>query len=137
MDEEDGVIALDTNILIRLATGDDAAAIDRILALLDTVTGWVSRTVLLEVFIVLEHVYKIPRQRIVEIMFELVDDPRLRIEGAERVIVALEATRQGLSFQDALHVASTPSNIERFATLDKKLVQRAPRIFDRPTVVAV
>lgn len=126
------MIALDTNILVRLITNDDPPAVERARALILAERGFVQSTVLFETVWVLRSSFGFGREAIVRAFAQLLDIDDIDVERSDRVRLALEATRSGLSLEDALHLAfCTPP---RFATFDAALAKRAARIFSTPDV---
>lgn len=118
------VIAVDTNVVIRLLTQDDAAQSERTRHLFATETIFLPKTVLLECEWVLRSLYALPPRRIAQALTSLIALPQVRCEDRDVVAAALDLTRQGLDFADALHLASSDA-AERFASFDRALVRRA------------
>jgi predicted nucleic-acid-binding protein len=118
------VIAVDTNVVIRLLTGDDPAQYERAHRLFATETIFLPKTVLLESEWVLRSLYSLAPERIVHAITALVALPQVRCEDAAVVSKALEWLHAGLDFADALHLASSHMAIS-FATFDRAWVRRA------------
>ncbi|HJZ95822.1 MAG TPA: type II toxin-antitoxin system VapC family toxin, partial [Candidatus Solibacter sp.] len=118
--------AVDTNILVRILTGDDARQTKTARALFSTERVWISRTVLLETDWVLGRLYGFKQNQIREAFTNLLGLPNVTVEEEEAVASALAHTRHGIEFSDALHLSARPSGA-RFVSFDKKLVSRARR----------
>ena len=118
------MIAVDTNVVVRLLTGDDPAQFARVHKLFETETIFLPKTVVLETEWVLRSLYGLPAQDIVRALSALVALPQVRSEDASTIVEALELSRRGLDFADALHIASSRM-AERFATFDRTLIRRA------------
>ena len=118
------MIAVDTNVVVRLLTGDDPAQFARVHKLFETETIFLPKTVALETEWVLRSLYGLPAQDIVGALSALVALPQVHSEDASAIAEALELSRRGLDFADALHIASSRM-AERFATFDRTLIRRA------------
>ena len=102
------MIALDTNILVRVFTADDP---DQLAVALETMRAqdlWVCKTVLLETEWVLRYSYELSRETILEIFRRLLGYRNLTVEDSEAVFLALDLFAQGLDFADALHLSLQP-----------------------------
>jgi predicted nucleic-acid-binding protein len=130
------MIALDTNVLVRVLTRDDPAQVKKAL---DKVRGheiWLAKTVLLETEWVLRYSYGLSRNAIFGALERLLGYGLAVFEDRETVILALAGYHAGLDFADALHLASA-SEMDRFLTFDRDLVRRAPSMRGAPKVEAV
>lgn len=123
------MVAVDTNVVVRLLTEDDPRQAKRARSLFEGETILVPTTVLLEAEWVLRRLYGLDVVRIVDALAALIALPNVRCEHLGAVTAALDWTRAGLDFADALHVAGGRA-AERFATFDAKLVKRAKRTPD-------
>jgi len=118
------VIALDTNVLVRIFTEDDPAQAEVAAQVLRREPCRVSRTVLLETEWVLRYTYELDSSIILEAFSRLPGFPGIEAEDRAAVLRALGWYRRGLDFADALHLASS-GDAERFATFDRTLSSRA------------
>ncbi|HQR53033.1 MAG TPA: type II toxin-antitoxin system VapC family toxin [Burkholderiales bacterium] len=123
------MVSVDTNVVIRLLTEDDPAQAKRARSLFERETILVPTTVLLEAEWVLRRLYGLDVIRIVNAFTALIALPNVRCEHYGTVVAALDWTRAGLDFADALHLAGGRA-AEHFVTFDSKLVKRAKRITD-------
>ena len=118
------MIAVDTNIVVRLLTGDDARQTRQASALFKTEEIWLSKSVILEAEWVLRSLYRFRGAQLAAAMQALTSLPMVRVEDPAAVSRALEWTTLGMDFADALHLASRGKSA-RFMTFDEKLVKRA------------
>jgi predicted nucleic-acid-binding protein len=118
------VIAVDTDVVVRLLTGDDPEQLQRARALFETETIFLAKSVVLETEWVLRSLYGRSSRDITHALAALVALPQVRCEDAMAISAALELARQNLDFADALHLASSHA-AQRFATFDRALVRRA------------
>jgi predicted nucleic acid-binding protein len=116
--------AVDTNVVIRLLTGDDPDQAARARALFENETVRLPKTVALESEWVLRRLYGFDRGGVAAALTALVALPNVRCEDEAAVVAALEWATSGLDFADALHLASARS-ATAFATFDADLVRRA------------
>ena len=116
--------AVDTNIVVRLLTGDDARQAAQAAALFRSEDIWLSKSVILETEWVLRSLYHFRGAQTSAAMLALTSLPRVWVEDAAAVSRALEWTTRGMDFPDALHVASRGESAT-FLTFDEKLVKRA------------
>ena len=128
------MIALDTNVVVRFLTNDDAAQARRARRLIEGNEVLIPATVLLETEWVLRAGYGFAQEHIHKGFVDLLGLSTLHTDAPDRVRQALDWYASGLDFADALHLAfSRPAG--QFATFDDKLARRASRI-EGVTVVA-
>jgi predicted nucleic-acid-binding protein len=118
------VIAVDTNVIVRLLTGDDPQQSEQARLLFDRETVFLPKTVLLEAERVLRRLYRLERARVINALTALVALPGVRCEDEPAIIQALAWSQDGLDFADAVHVASSRT-ASRFATFDQGLIKQA------------
>ena len=121
------MIALDTNVLVRLVTRDDEKQVQAAARLLETNPVFIAKTVLLETEWVLRYCYELDRETVLDTFRKLLGLPNLSVEDREGVTLALDGYGQGLDFADALHLASSVE-ASKFVTFDRDLVKRARRV---------
>ncbi|MGH8676015.1 MAG: type II toxin-antitoxin system VapC family toxin [Burkholderiales bacterium] len=124
------MIALDTNVVVRLLVDDDPAQTRRARKLLETRTALVLPTVLLETEWVLRGAYDLARPAITGSIRKLLGLPNVTLGDAQAIGAALEWFEAGLDFADALHLALA-GEAEEFVTFDARLAKRACRITAR------
>ena len=114
------MIAVDTNVLVRLVTRDDDVQAKRVAALFEREEIYVSKTVLLETEWVLRFSYALNRPAILNALKNAVGLPQVTVEDSPAVAEALDLFESGMDFADALHLASS-RDATRFATFDERL----------------
>jgi predicted nucleic-acid-binding protein len=119
-------IAIDTNVLVRLATGDDAAGYRAAVASLAERSWRVFPTVILETEWVLRSRYGYTPENFAEFVEWLDANAHVMLTQAEIVRAALSYHREGMDFADALHIAQ--ANGEPFLTMDKALRRKAEKL---------
>lgn len=121
------MLAVDTNVVVRLVTNDNPAQAKRAAAAFASDDIFVAKSVLLETEWVLRFSYRLDRESILRGLRGILGLPNLTAEDGLRVAQALIWYEAGLDFADALHLASS-SEAQRFGTLDNALVKRARRL---------
>lgn len=96
--------AVDTNVLVRLVTRDDAA---QVAAAEDFIArgAWVSQLVLMEAVWVLDSVYELNAEQLITAVDMLLEHKDLTVDGADSVRDALQHYRRkksSVSFSDCL-----------------------------------
>lgn len=125
------MIALDTNVVVRILTRDEPVQTQRAVELFASGALWLPRTVLLETEWVLRSAYSLSPETILDGFRYLLGYPPLETEDHAGLLRALRWYEQGLDFADALHLASL-GPAERFATFDGALARRAASLEDAP-----
>jgi predicted nucleic-acid-binding protein len=121
------MLAIDTNLIVRYTTGDDAEQAGRAKRLVDDNETFVSTTVLLETGWVLRSTYRFNRAEIAKALRRFSGLPRVTLEEPSRVAQALDWLEQGMDFADAMHLAGS-GDCEAFITFDRRLIQAAGRL---------
>lgn len=128
------MIALDTNVIVRIVTKDDPDQLRKAVELLRVEKLWqLSKTVLLETEWVLRYCYQLDRETIGGAFRRLLGYRGLRVEDRGAFMRSLSWYAEGMDFADALHLASC-SEAERFVTFDAKLMKRAKALQCEPAV---
>lgn len=130
------MIAIDTNILVRLVTRDDDGQAKRAAALFEREEIYVCKTVLLETEWVLRFSYELDRSAILNVLKNVAGLPQVIVEDSAAVAHALDLFEAGMDFADALHLVSG-REAAQFATFDERLVKRAERVASDQRVVLV
>lgn len=126
--------AVDTNVVIRLLTGDDAVqaiAARQVFAAGDVFVGV---TVLLEAEWVLRAAYGFGPSEIARALRGLGGLPGVMVEDAAAVSLALDAMNRGIDFADALHLARA-ERCSVFVTFDRRLAGKAKGVAKIPVIV--
>lgn len=116
------MIAADTNVIIRLLTGDEPRQTEQSRRLFETETIFLPKTVLLEAEWVLRRLYRLDPLPVAKALDGLVSLPNVRCEDEAAVRQALDWKREGMDFADALHLASSRT-ASRFATFDLAMIK--------------
>ena len=93
----------------------------------------ITPTVLLETEWVLRSAFRLRRDDILDKLRRLVSLPNVEVASDHAVSRALDWSRESLDLADALHLASTPSDV-RFVTADRSLARKARRISGAPRI---
>jgi predicted nucleic-acid-binding protein len=121
------MIAVDTNLLVRILTNDDPAQARRAVKILKSDDVFIPKTVLLETEWVLRHAYGIGRSNIVDGFKKLIGLSNVSVEDPENIYQAISWYEHNLDFADALHLASA-KRCESFATFDNSFIKKAQKI---------
>ena len=119
--------AVDTNVLVRVLTRDDAEQAAVAAAALRAGPVFVPATVLLETEWVLRFAYGFDRAQVGAALLAVVNLAGATIDDEAAVRAALRWHAAGMDFADALHVARSPS-ADAFLTFDRDLVRRAQTV---------
>ncbi len=120
------MIAVDTNVLLRLLTGDEpkqAAAARRLFA---SQPIWIAKTVLLETGWVLRSLYGFEPGVICGAFIKLLGLKNVKTEDEPSVAAALALAAHGIELADAMHLGSKPPGCQ-FVSFDVSFVRRAKR----------
>jgi predicted nucleic-acid-binding protein len=121
------MIAVDTNIVVRIMAADDPRQAKRAVDLMEKSEIYISKTVLLETEWVLRHAYGIDANTIISGFHKLLGLPQVVMEDSWATFQALSWHEEGLDFADALHLASS-LKAASFASFDKNLVKKSKKI---------
>src|SRR5664279_3227500 len=120
------MVAVDTNVLVRLLTGDDSRQETAARSLFAREPIWIAKTVLLETGWVLRSLYGFEESAIRDAFTKLLGLKNVRAEDESSVAAALALTVHGIELADALHLSGRPP-AAAFVSFDKSFVQRARR----------
>jgi predicted nucleic-acid-binding protein len=123
------VLAVDTNVVVRYLTRDDAEQFAKASALIGSNDVYVCTTVLLETEWVLRRGYRFSRQRIIAALAAFAGLPRVTVEDPALAAKALDWTRHGMDFADALHLAKA-QGCEAFVSFDQRVAAVANALSD-------
>lgn len=118
--------AVDTNVLVRLLTGDDQKQEASARSRFETSPIWIAKTVLLETGWVLRSLYGFDDAFIREALTKLLGLKNVHVEDEASVATALALTAHGVEFADALHLSSKPIGAA-FVSFDRSLIRSAKR----------
>jgi predicted nucleic-acid-binding protein len=120
------VIAVDTNVLVRLLTGDEPKQEAAARSLFASEPVWIAKAVLLETAWVLHSLYGFEESAIHDAFTKLLGLKNVKVEDESSVAAALALTGHGIELADAMHLSSRPPEVA-FVSFDKSFVQRARR----------
>lgn len=120
------MIAVDTNVLVRLLAEDDAHQAAAARSLFASGPVWIAKTVLLEAAWALRSAYGAEDLAIRDAFTKLLGLKNVHTEDELSVTNALALTAHGIEFADALHLASRPPGAA-FFSFDRSFVRRARR----------
>ena len=117
------MISIDTNVLVRLFTGDDKGQATKAKRLFTKEHIYITNTVVLETEWVLRYAYEFKADAIADAFTKLLGQNNVTIEDAHHIAQATTLLRNGMDFADALHLACSQNYV--FATFDRKLKTQA------------
>lgn len=118
------MIAVDTNVVVRLLTQDDEQQYSKSLKLFQAENIFIPDTVILETEWVLRFAYQFKPEEICEAFRNLFGLPNVQLANADLMAQVLQWHENGLDFADALHLAQSQNCAELY-TFDDKFVRRA------------
>ena len=121
------MIAVDTNLLVRILTNDDPIQARRALKIIKSDEIFVPKTVLLETEWVLRHAYKIEKSNVIVGFQKLLGLPNVIVEDPDSIHQAILWYENKLDFADALHLASS-RKCTSFATFDSSFIKKARQV---------
>ncbi|MDT8389280.1 MAG: type II toxin-antitoxin system VapC family toxin [Lentisphaeria bacterium] len=123
------MVAIDTNVLVRLVVNDDPEQTEKALTRLEGQRVYVPVTVVLETEWVLRHCYALSAAKIRNVFRELLANDDVEVAETKAVEQALCLHENGLDFADALHLCLSVGNTEGFLTFDKAFFKAVPTDF--------
>ena len=118
------MIGVDTNIIVRLLTGDDPVQSEKSRTLIKKPDIFIPETVILETEWVLRHAYGFDSTSIHDSFSKLCGLPNVILPSPYRMLMALQWYAEGMDFADALHLAAS-QGCKTFYSFDRKLVRKA------------
>ncbi len=121
------MIGVDTNIIIRLLTGDDKKQFQKAEHIFSSEQIFIADTVLLEAEWVLRFAYKFKPDAIQQAMTKLLGLENVHVNNPENLSRVLQLYGKGLDFADAMHLMA---NIQQntLVTFDKAFIRRATNL---------
>ena len=123
--------AVDSNVLLRLITGDDLHQEKVARPFIDGHEIFVPLTVVLEPEWGLRSFYRWPRARIADALGGLDGFDRIRLERADDLLWAIDQMRSGADFADMVHLVAS-GDAAAFATFDTDVGKHAGSGTPRP-----
>ena len=121
------MIAVDTNIIIRFLTHDDAEQYKKSFSIFNTRNVFISDTVILETEWVLRYAYEFSAADICNALVKLFGLSNVHLSNPTFIAQAIEWHRQGLDFSDALHLTQCQQH-DKLYTFDKKFSSNAKNL---------
>ncbi len=121
------MIAVDTNLLVRILTNDDPIQARRAVKIFKSDDIFIPKTVLLETEWVLRHAYGIGRTFIIIGFQKLLGLPNMNVEDPDGIYQAMSWYENKFDFADALHLASSRRCIS-IATFDSSFTKKAQQL---------
>jgi predicted nucleic-acid-binding protein len=118
--------AVDTNVVVRLLTGDEPKQAAAARALFAAGPIWIAKTVLLETGWVLRSLYGFDEGAVRTAFTKLLGLKNVHVQDESSLAAALAVTASGIELADAIHLSSRPPGA-KFVSFDKAFVQRAIR----------
>ena len=116
--------AIDTNVLVRFLTRDDATQFQQASALFNRDEIYIPDSVWLETEWVLRYAYGHDVTAVSKAFRDVLGLPQVHVTDRTRLVLAIDWHLAGLDFADALHLASS-QHAETLATFDKSFVKSA------------
>lgn len=119
------MIGLDTNVVVRYLTQDDAEQSEAASAVIESLTanepGYLSVVTVVEVYWVLRRAYGVGRDQCADLVEGLLNSKELRIDHDSTLRSALTASRSGLDFADAVIAElGQAAGCDRTVTFDRR-----------------
>ena len=118
------MLAVDTNIVVRILVGDDPVQSQIAAGLFRKHPIFIAQTVLLETEWVLRSAYKFSGKAIGAAFRGLAGVPNVTMENPWNLEKALRWHAEGMDFADAIHLTNRGKATE-FVTFDNRLVKKA------------
>lgn len=125
------MISVDTNVVVRLLTGDDPNQFQKARALFETKDIVITTSVMMECEWVLRYAYQFKPLEIAEAFASLCGLPNVTAQEPAVIFTAIEWHKQGLDFADAIHLSKSLDH-DALLTFDRKLITAAARVTDFP-----
>jgi len=125
------VIAIDTNVLVRLLTGDHPVQSEASHTLFATEDIYIPDTVLLETEWVLRAAFDLARGEICTALRRVCGLRNVAVSDGQRIAQIIDWHEAGLDFADAFHLALSGEQ-EAMKTFDTDFIKHAKKLTDRP-----
>jgi predicted nucleic-acid-binding protein len=123
------VLAVDTNVIVRYLTRDDAEQFAKARVLIRDEDIFVCTTVLLETEWVLRRGYRFRRTQIIAALAAFAGLPHVTLEEPASAAKALDWAQRGMDFADALHLAKA-EGCEAMISFDQRFAAVANALSD-------
>ena len=120
------MISVDTNVIVRLLTGDDKVQFKRAKTLFAKEDIFITTTVILECEWVLRYAYHFDPVNIINAFQSLFGLSNVQLQDPLVIADAIAWYLDGMDFADAIHLSQSKES-ESFVTFDKKLMKFASK----------
>lgn len=127
------MVAVDTNVIVRFLTQDDAQQYRKAFVIFNTQEVFISNTVVLETEWVLRFAYKYSQQDICDALINLFGLSNVHLADESAVTQAIQWHKSGLDFADALHLTQCAQS-EKLYTFDKRFISKAKDLISCPVI---
>lgn len=124
------MVAIDTNVLVRLLTGDDKTQYNASRKLFDDGIIFISDSVLLETEWVLRAAFDLSPADVCQALRMVLGLANVHVSNARLIAQIIEWHEAGFDFSDAFHLATTQDQ-ECLKTFDADFIKQASRHTDR------
>ncbi len=121
------MVSIDTNIIIRLLTGDDKKQFPKAEKIFAKEQVFIADTVILATEWVLRFAYTFKPEDIQQALTKLLGLPNVYINNPENLYRVIQLYEKGLDFTDAMHLVVS-LNGDSLLTFDKTFVHRAEKL---------
>ena len=118
------MIAVDTSIIIRFLTQDNAKQYKKAYSILNTHEVFIPDTVILETEWVLRYAYEFSSEDICNALVQLFGLANIHLSNPTSMSQAIDWHRQGIDFSDAHHLTQC-QQLDKLYTFDKKFSSKA------------
>lgn len=123
------MIAIDTNVLVRLLTRDNETQYKTSHKLFSSEDIFIADTVILETEWVLRYAYDLPPNEICNAFRMVFGLKNVSLNNSRMVAQIINWHEAGLDFADAWHLALSQNN-ECFKTFDEQFIKRSKKLCD-------
>ena len=121
------MLAIDTNVIVRLVVDDDHEQFVRANRLIANHPVFVSNTVLLECEWVLRSAYGLEPRDFIEAVRDFAGLANVTLEDPKLAATSLDWHEKGMDFADAMHLGRA-EGLEAFVSFDKGLAKAAAKV---------
>ncbi|MCF6291685.1 MAG: type II toxin-antitoxin system VapC family toxin [Desulfobacterales bacterium] len=118
------MIAVDTNVIVRLLTRDDEEQFQKASTLFSKYDIFIPETVILETEWVLRYAYNFAPAAICDAFSKTFGLPNVKLQRPDIIAQAIDLSRKDLGFADSLHL-SMSKECKHFATFDTAFIRKA------------
>lgn len=124
------MVGIDTNVLVRFLTADDAVQHQKTVELFEREQIFISDSVFLESEWVLRYSYKYPCHQICDAFRKVIGLENVTVNDAYYLDMTVSAYAQGMDFADALHWIGN-RHCFTFFSFDRKFIQKTNQLYEQ------